>query len=182
MNRQPPTAGTSAHGQLPATVAQPRRARSLRSARLPSTMQNSHMRAPRHISHAALPVLVADRPRCVAKSHGSHQGHGKRVLLGAGAFATSFMRSSRSINEQGLERKQRADEPLLERYRSICPLVAASACTALSVCMGTWCALRLIVLRLPSARMHKAIRSNHGSATACLQRCGMGGAARLARL
>ena len=74
----------------------------------------------------------------------------------ASAFRNLLIRSSRSINEQGLERKQRADEPLLERYRSICPLIAASACTALSVCMVTWCALRLIVVRLESTKLYLA--------------------------
>ena len=75
-----------------------------------------------------------------------------------GAFATSFMRSSRSIDERELERKQRADETLLERNRSICPLVAASACTAFSVCMamGTWSALRLVVVGLELTKLYLA--------------------------
>ena len=68
----------------------------------------------------------------------------------ASAFRNLLIRSSRSINKRELDCKQRADEPLLERYRSICPVVGASACTALSMCMGTWFALSLDVVALES--------------------------------
>ena len=114
------------------------------------------MRAHQNLAHAAFVPSCACAEVFLTSAPIEERAQSTTCHRKQGAFAISFMRSSRSINERELERKQRTDEPLLKRYRSICPLVATCACTALSVSMGTWSALRSIVVGLEWTKLYLA--------------------------